>query len=192
MIIDISKYQNVKDWPKLKSQVEGVYIKATEGVGYIDPGFNDNVKGAAASVTPYGFYHFATLNSTNVLADSTAEATSFYNATKLYKPSLPFVLDIEKNELKINPADVLKYIENFFAVLASKGITDVALYSYTPFLDANLPVNHILGRFKLWLAAYVVAPPKLPKGWNAVWLWQYASDGSIEGIIGKVDLNKKI
>lgn len=190
MIIDISKYQSKIDWPKVKTSVEGVYIKATEGLGYIDPAFKKNVIGASSEDIPIGFYHFASLNSANVIADSAAEARAFYEATKGFKVGLPYVLDIERNDSKLPPAEVLKWIQNFFLTLHALGINDVVLYSYTPFLNKNLPVNHTLGDMKLWIAAYVVGPPVLPRGWKNYWLWQYTGAGTVEGIVGKVDLNK--
>lgn len=199
MIIDISKYQNVLDWNVLKqtindspAAVKGVYIKATEGQGYIDPNFKKNVIGASATQVPIGFYHFATINTTNILADSAAEARDFYNATKGYAVALPYVLDIEREDIKLSPPDLLKWIQNFFLTLHTLGINDVAIYSGKYFLDASLPANHTLGDTRLWLAAYVPAPPKLPNGWSKAWLWQYSSAGIVPGISGKVDLNKLV
>lgn len=189
MIIDISKYQDKIDWKQVK--VDGVYIKATEGVGYIDPQFKSHVIGANAYNIPIGFYHFATLNSTDVIKDSAAEAKCFYEATKGFKVALPYVLDIERNDAKLNPADVLKWIQNFVLTLHLYGINDVVIYSYAPFLNDNLPKNHQLGQvLPLWLAAYT-NKPKLPNGWDKAWLWQYSSDGKVDGITGNVDLNKQ-
>lgn len=189
MIIDISKYQNKINWTKVK--VDGVYIKATEGVGYTDPMFNSHVLGANSVKIPIGFYHFATLNSIDIIKDSASEAKAFYEATKGIKIGLPYVLDIEKNDLKLTPADVLKWIQNFVLTLHVYGINDIVLYSYTPFLNANLPPIHQLGlTLPLWLASYT-DKPTLPKGWDKYWLWQYSSKGVVEGIEGNVDLNKK-
>lgn len=194
MIIDVSKYQGTIDWKVVKQKnpkIEGVYIKATEGVGYVDPKFEKNATGASAAGLDIGFYHFATLNSPDVLKDSAAEAKAFYNAIKKYKFQMPCVLDIERNDAKVSPENVLKYIQNFVLTMQIYGINDVILYSYTPFLDANLPKNHDLGRIlHLWIAAYTPAP-KLPNGWGLYYLWQYSSKGRVEGIAGDVDLNKK-
>lgn len=196
MIIDVSKYQGKIDWLRVKhnNAIEGVYIKATEGVGYIDPNFKMNVIGANSVNLPIGFYHFASLNSKDVITDSTAEAKAFYSATKGYATGLPYVLDIEKNALNLTPAEVLKWIQNFVLVLQELGIHEVVLYSYTPFLNTYLPKNHGLGDvMKLWIAQYTnsTPAPKLPNGWKNYWLWQYTSDGLVDGITGHVDLNKK-
>lgn len=194
MIIDISKYQNHVDWKtvKIKNQIEGVYIKATEGVGYIDPNFKLHVEGTTSENIPIGFYHFATLNSVDVIKDSAAEAKCFYEATKGIVVGLPYVLDIERNDSLLGQVDVLKWIQNFVLTLHVYGINDIVLYSYTPFLNANLPKTHQLSlTLPLWIASYTPTL-KLPVGWNKAWLWQYTSKGAIEGIKGNVDLNKKL
>jgi len=190
MIIDISKYQNKIAWQEITG-VDGVYIKATEGVGYIDQQLKSHEAGALFKNIPIGFYHFATLNSTNIISDSTAEAMAFYEATKGIKTGLPFVLDIEKNVLNLKPELVLQWIENFIKVMAEKGINDVVIYSYSPFLNANLPKGHKLGAYKLWIAAYAPAY-QLPNGWNKAWLWQYSQKGVVNGITGNVDVSKYV
>lgn len=193
MIIDVSQHQGIIDWKAVKANnqgITGVYIKATEGVGFLDANFHANVAGAKAVNLDVGFYHFASLNSNDVLTDSAAEAKAFYNATKKYTVQLPHVLDIETNKIGIKPADVLKYIQNFVLTMHIFGVNDVVLYSYTPFLNTNLPKDHKLAdSMRLWIAAYTPTL-KLPNGYTKAWLWQYTSTGTVAGIKGKVDLNK--
>lgn len=189
-IIDISHYQTVTDWQKVKSAVGGVMIKATQGVGYVDPAFVSHVQGAKAAGVPFGFYHFASLNNaTNPAADATAEAQAFAEACKPYMPAMPFALDLETNSSNLTPVQVLAWVRAFFAELQKQGIGNYVLYSYTPFLNQNLPPNHLLGSVRLWLAAYT-PQPTLPNGWNGYWMWQYSDSGTIPGISGSVDLNR--
>lgn len=192
MIIDISSYQKINDWAKVKQTVglEGIYIKACEGINAPDKGLKEKADAALAAGIPFGFYHFATLNNLNVEADAASEANFLYNVTKDFKTGLPLVLDIERNDIKLTPPQVLKYIQTFFSTLAGHGVADIVLYSYTPFLNANLPDTHGLGSHKLWLAAYT-PKPILPRGWANIWLWQYTQKGFINGIAGNVDLSKR-
>ena len=188
--IDISKYQTVADWNKVKAAVSGVMIKATEGLGYVDPSFASHAKGAKTAGIPFGFYHFASLNDpADPTGDAVKEAQAFAAACKPYASTLPYALDLETNKSSLPRAKVLAWIQAFFGELQKQGITNYVLYSYTPFLNANLPVTHGLGNVRLWLAAYT-AVPKLPKGWAKYWMWQYSSKGTIPGITGNVDLNK--
>jgi lysozyme len=193
MIIDVSKWQGKIDWAKVKSShsdLKGVYIKATEGIGYIDPFLISNAVEANKEGIQVGFYHFASLNAIDVVTDATNEAKFFYNTVKSLNCELPYVLDIEKNASQIPPKSVLLWIKSFFKELDRLHLDDYVLYSYAPFLNDNLPPDHDLGHYRLWLAAYT-DKPKLPKGWSEYFLWQYTSKGAINGITGSVDLNQE-
>lgn len=192
--IDVSHNQGLIDWFKVKQDVskpEGVYIKSSQGVGYKDPMFDTNSFMAHQNGLKVGYYHFASLNSHNVLQDSADEANYFASViAKAPKPDLPLALDVETNDSQLASVEVLKWITNFIATLATKGYTDVVIYSYSSFLDQNLPHPHTLGSHKLWLAAYT---PKavIPKGWANYWLWQYSQEGKVAGIKTAVDLSKQ-
>ena len=192
MIIDISKYQGTCNWKQIKEAgVNKVFIKATEGVG----SKNDLVKlqadGAKAAGLLIGYYHFASLNNKDEVGDAVQEVNYFTSVLEtLPKNDLPLVLDIEKNLIGLSKDEVLAYIKAFFSQLETLGYKDYVLYSYTPFLDSNLPINHGLGNVRLWIAAYTDTL-KLPKGWTNYWLWQYSSKGQVLGIKGNVDLNRE-
>lgn len=193
MIIDISKYQGKIDWEKVKMNpevIKGVFIKASEGIGYCDPNLKDNALGAFKMGFKLGYYHFASLNDHNVVNDAEKEAYYFLSIIKgLPINTLPLVLDIEENKNQLTPLEVLTWIKAFFSTLEKAGFKDYVLYSYSPFLDKNLPINHDLNNIRLWIAAYTNIL-KLPKSWNTYWLWQYTQKGKVNGIIGNVDLNK--
>ncbi len=192
-ILDVSHHQGVIDWVKVVNssfKPEGVFIKATEGLGYTDPKLISNAKGAKAVGLKIGYYHFASLNDKNELIDAKNEAKAFITAIKILpKNDYPLVLDIESNPGKLSKEEVLIWVNTFFYELAQNGYTDYILYSYSPFLNENLPVNHKLGNIKLWVADYS-EPLILPRGWSKQWLWQYTQTGKIQGIVGNVDLNK--
>jgi lysozyme len=189
-IIDVSQNNGIIDWKSVATnnpKVDGVFIKATEGVGFIDKQLVYNAVDAKSVGLKIGYYHFASLNSKDILKDSEAEAYCFLKAIeKLPKNDLPLILDLETNKIGLTSQEVLQWINNFFKCLKT---TNYALYSYTPFLNYNLPKNHGLGNIPLWIAAYTPSL-KLPNGWTKCYLWQYSSKGKINGIKGNVDLNK--
>lgn len=197
--IDVSHHQGVIDWKEVVKNAPPIdfsFIKATEGTTYTDPKFKVNALGAAEAGIPLSYYHFATLNTNNVAQDAKQEAEYFLSVIKqsiLPSPRLPLVLDIESNKAGLSKNDVAGWITSFFDTLKQHGENNFVLYSYTPFLDANLPSNHNFGNTRLWLAAYTNKPqPILPVGWKEQWLWQYSAKGAIRGITGNVDLNKSI
>lgn len=192
--IDVSHHNGQINWQQVAASnaASFVFIKATEGQTYVDPTLGNNASGAGSAGLRVGYYHFATLNSTSVVSDARAEAAFFLSAIQtLPTPSLPLILDIEANKIGLSPNGVLLWINTFFSWLVAAGYHEYALYSYTPFLNANLPVNHRLGSIPLWIAAYVNAPaPVLPTGWTAYWIWQYTDNGTVPGINAPVDMNR--
>lgn len=181
--IDVSEANGHIDWQKVKAnepKVDFAFIKASEGVGYTDPRLKENAINAHAAGIKIGFYHFATLNSKDVVNDAQSEAAYFLKVTEgLPIPEMPYILDLERNEQYINsnkvkvkkseatingklkpgyskvavlePSEVVLYIKTFLAALGNK---PSALYSYTPFLNTHLPHIHDLGTIPLWIAQY--------------------------------------
>jgi GH25 family lysozyme M1 (1,4-beta-N-acetylmuramidase) len=196
--IDISHFQGVVDYEKLVSNqppIDFIYFKATQGVGYTDPMLKTNVNSADAIGLKWGLYHYATLNTVNIVEDAKAEAEYFLSVVNLLpKYKLPLVLDLEDEKgathYNLSKADVLGWVNTFFDTLEKANHLDYALYSYTPFLNANLPIKHNLGGIRLWIAQYTTKPqPIIPSAWKEWWLWQYSDKGSVNGIKGRVDTN---
>ena len=55
--IDVSHHNGNINWEQVPD-VEFVYIKATEGVTYVDPMYQQNIKGARAKKLRVGAYHY--------------------------------------------------------------------------------------------------------------------------------------
>lgn len=190
MIIDVSHHNGTIKWLSASKVVDSVFIKATQGTTYRDPMFIKNATAANLSGIKVGYYHFATLNSHDVITDATDEANWFIsNIKKAPSPSLPLVLDLEDEKNTLNRDDTLRYVKTFFRQLVLNGYHDYILYSGTHYLNDHLPVNHGLEYVKLWIADYN-EPHFIPNGWEEITLLQYTDKGTIEGIKGNVDLNR--
>ena len=62
--VDVSSYQGVVDWPVLAGQdVDFAYVKATEGSGFVDDRFAENLQGARDAGLLVGAYHFFSFES---------------------------------------------------------------------------------------------------------------------------------
>lgn len=196
--IDCSHYQGDIDFEKLmisQPPVDFIYFKASQGVGYTDPKLRENVYSAEAIGLKWGVYHFASLNTKNIVQDAKAEAEYFLSVIRIMPaPKLPLVLDLEDEkgivQYNLSRNDVLGWVNSFFDTLQQAGYNDYALYSYTAFLNGNLPLKHHLGGVRLWIAQYTLRPePIIPIAWNDWWVWQKSDKGRINGITGNVDLN---
>ena len=53
--IDLSHHNEISDWSRL--DVDFIYLKATEGTGWVDPLFNEYLKKARRYDIPVGDYH---------------------------------------------------------------------------------------------------------------------------------------
>ena len=183
-LIDVSHYQQISSWDSVVAAgVDGVYIKCTQGSGFVDPMCANHSSNAKANNINWGADHFAASE-----ADATQEANFFKSQiAKLGDYQLLPVLDIETNKSDLTPAQMEAWIQAFITTFGDP----IMLYSYQPFLDSNLPYGHPFGSLPLWQASYRnVTSPLPPKGWTGCDLWQFSNQSKIDGIVGLVDENK--
>mgnify|MGYP003659973141 CR=1 FL=1 len=191
--IDISKWNGVIDFAKVKTNeplIDGVIIRATNGLNKTDEKFLANAKGCIDNNIAWGAYHFAQFTQ-----DAAHQALKFLVTIQKAggKPTLPLVLDVETNEktLPINAAQLEKFCIDFLTVIETNTCGyDIAIYM-SPGFSWFFPKNHKLGKYKLWAADYTgnINPVN---GWKKVWLHQYSDKGKVSGIGTNVDLNRTI
>lgn len=196
--IDVSHHNEWIDWPKVKQAgVRFAIIKASEGTGYIDPLFEQNLKGALdADILP-GSYHFFLPR-----FDPLAQARHYVRVLQenaVDAPTLPPCIDLETAGLTkaaLNQA-VRIFLEEVHTLTGRTGI----IYVSPGFWSTNLPVP-VLSGYKLvrsevdwagghplWLAHYTSGWPYQVYPWAGWNFWQYSSAGKISGVSTKVDLN---
>ncbi len=195
--IDVSHNNGTIDWEKVQSADPTnsfAFIKATEGVGYVDPMCLTNATAVSQKTKiRFGYYHFASLNNTtNVSKDASDEANWFVQTMQtMPEASLIPVLDIETNESKLTQQQVQEWISSFMSQMDLLGFPKVIIYSYVSFLNDNLPPNHPFGNFPLWIAHYTSnSSPTIPNGWTSYVAWQYSGSGSVSGVSTQCDLDK--
>lgn len=180
--IDVSHYQGPIDWPSLaRAGVTFAYLKATEGVTFVDPTFAANDAGAAAAGIPRGAYHFALPDRSS----GAAQANYFLANGAGWTPdghTLPPVIDIEYNPdspqtpcYGLTPDQMTAWLLDFATTVDNRIGRWPVIYSTTnwwtmctgntPALAANCP---------LWIARYDTVVGPLPNGWRDYTLWQHA------------------
>lgn len=179
--IDISFWQEGIDWTKVKKDF--VFIKATEGVDYSDPRFEDNKYGCIRNKLIRGYYHFFRCN-----LNPTRQALNFLNHWD--NPELPPVLDAEDDYGRkiVGNQKALDNIMIWLNTVESLTKRVPIIYTGSWFWN-NLPLKD-MNRYPLWIAQYTTAPkPTVPRGWKDWTFWQYSSSGVVDGIHNKVDMN---
>lgn len=91
--IDVSKWQGYIDFSQVRqSGIQIVYIKASEGTGYVDPYFRRNYEGAKENGLSIGFYHYLTARNEE---EAALEAEHFTNVIAGTIPDCKLAMDFE-------------------------------------------------------------------------------------------------
>jgi lysozyme len=183
--LDVSHFQGTVDWPQVaQAGYAFAFIKATEGITYVDPMFAANWAGAKAAGLLRGAYHFFEAND-----DAQQQAENFLNAVALEPGDLPPVLDVESSSAsaKVPTATIIQRVAAWLqAVQQATGLTPIL---YTNASYWNSLRTEQFGAYPLWLAEYGVATPVLPKGWTSWAFWQFTQSGEVPGIATAADLD---
>ena len=177
--LDISHYQEVYDWDKIKDQELGfIFIKATEGSDYQDPKYSEFYNEIRKPNIPVGSYHFLTYLSTGK-----NQANNFLTYAKYQKGDLPLVLDAEFAKKMPEKELVKKQLKEFVTTIFKK--TGFYPIIYCPFNYYKLYVkDNLTLKCRLWIVDYRTRP-------DCDWtFWQTTEKYRVHGIKGYVDFNQ--
>ena len=188
--VDVADWQHPDgsdiDWKSVEADGQKfAFIKATEGQGYTNPYFEDDVKQAKEAGLRVGSYHFARPGESAAL-----QAANYANTIRtMPQPSLPPVLDIESDD-GVGPEEVQRWVKEFVTeVEALTGRTPM-IYTYRYFWSEQMGDTTDFKDYPLWLAAYQdEVPTELPGGWEYMTFWQRSDSGNVNGITGNTDMN---
>lgn len=182
--IDISHYDAGRaDWTKLKNSIGFVFMKATQGLTFIDPTFSNSWARAKALGIPRGAYHVLVASQ-----DPIAQAEFFIRIMgALDADDLQPVLDWEQsvNNGGGDSASCLAFLAH---VEKLSGKTPLLYGSSSAIREMKFPAEAT--RYPLWIANYGVTKPSIPAPWTSWLYWQFTESGSVDGI-GNCDVNYK-
>lgn len=190
--IDVSNHQGSIDWEAVrKDGVRVAYLKATEHTGFTDAYYAANRSEANDAGVVVGAYHFARPDREggSVEADARAEAKHFLSVAKPRSGDLVPALDLEATEL--TPSETTRWTETWLETVAHATGRNPIIYTSPSFWENQVADSgRIAERYPLWVAHWGVSSPDTPGAWDSWKGWQYTSDGSVDGIAGRVDRNK--
>lgn len=179
--IDVSHFQGDIDWPAVAGDgVHFCFIKATEGIGDVDPMFARNWTEAKAAGLLRGAYHFFHPN-----LDAKQQAEHFLSVVKQDGDSLPPALDIEVTD-GVDAQDLQTGIRTWIETVEAATGRKPVLYTDPSFWQENVKAD--LSEYPLWLACYA-SEPSMPPDWQNWTFWQHSEQGHVSGINGPVDLD---
>ena len=195
-LVDVSWWQHSIDWGKAAAEISGAILRAsyTTQNGFSlakDSTFATNLAGAVAHGLPVGAYHYSQAISAE---EARKEAAFICNILAKNKNmiTLPVVIDWEFGgrlnssvAKKLGRAKSTEIIEAFCKVVISYGFTPMVYANYSTF-SGYLNTDQIRSKHKIWLAQDASKPSM------ACDYWQYTSSGSVKGINGRVDMNRRM
>ena len=181
--IDVSEWQGNIDFGEVaRAGIEVVYIRASEGRGYVDPYFRENYEKAKANGLRTGFYHF--LTATNE-AEAKEEAEFFVSNIKGLEPDCRLAMDFEVfdgldvstiNEISRVFLETVEKLSGKECVIYSDAYNARAVFS-----------KELADDYPIWVADYFVEEPESNGKWKFWVGFQYSDRGRVNGIDGNVD-----
>lgn len=181
--IDVSEWQGNIDFGEVaRAGIEVVYIRASEGRGYVDPYFRENYEKAKANGLRTGFYHF--LTATNV-AEAKEEAEFFVSNIKGLEPDCRLAMDFEVfNGLDVSAINEISRV--FLETVENLSGKECVIYS-DAYNARTVFSKELAEDYPIWVADYFVEEPESNDKWKFWVGFQYSDRGIINGIDGNVD-----
>lgn len=184
--IDVSHHQGEIDWTKVKTDFAIIRAGYGKYAYQEDPEFSENVKGACSAGIPVGVYWYSYAGD---VESAKKEAEVCLQVIEPYrdKISLPVFFD-QEYEPAIKAARFstrTRCCTAFIAAVEAAGYR-AGLYASKDWLDNRIDAKAIPESAVIWVAQY--ASRCTYTGRHTI--WQYTSDGSVDGIKGRVDLNQ--
>lgn len=180
MGIDVSNHQGSIDWEQVAGDGIGfAYIKATEGVGYVDPEFENNWQGARDAGVTAGAYHYFTLCSAG--AD---QARDFLETVPVNDDAMPPALDLEFDgacDERPEADHAQQEVDEFTRIVEAAWGRRLVIYSSAEWREHyGVPVAEDR-------PAWIYREDGPPDSeWS---VWQVRFDGAVAGIEGDVDID---
>lgn len=185
--LDVSRWQGDINFQAVKDAgVEFVFVRvgSQRGVGgeyYIDPKFQQNIKGFNEVGIPVGIYFYSYADS---VKSAKNEAKWVVEQLKGYKVDLPVVFDWENwsffQEFGVSFYNLTEIAKSYLSVVEDAGYEGM-LYSSKNYLE-NVWYKT---KYLVWLAHYTEKTTY--EGEYKV--WQLCANGRVSGINGNVDIN---
>lgn len=200
--IDVSKYQGTIDWEKVKgagiefAMIRVGYRAKSTGEIFEDPSARYNLQEAQAAGIKLGAYFFSSAV-TEQEAKEEAEFTK--NIIAKYKITYPVAYnceDFQSQDSRQYGLDKTARTE-----LAMAFLDEIEAGGYTPMFyaakgemegNALWDASTLGSKYKIWVAQYPDVPypeTKASSYSGAHDMWQYTSQGTVEGIQKKTDVN---
>ena len=184
--IDVSEFQGKIDWNKVKNDgIKFAILRVGFGMdieSQDDKYIERNIKECENLGIPYGVYLFSYADS---VEKAKSEAEHTLRLIKGHKLAMGVWYDIEDNKTSgsISKSTLTNIINTYCNTIEKAGF-DVGIYASLSWLNNKIDAS-VQDKWPVWVAQYY----KECQYKGDYKIWQYASDGKVDGISGKVDMN---
>ena len=185
--IDVSEFQGTIDWAKVKDAgIKFAIIKLGNiydtDANYKDSKFDANYKNARANGIKVGAYIYNYCNTVDNLKKGLDWAFEKLAGKEL---DLPVYLDMEDKTIAVETVDSLTNQCNEFAKIVKEKGYKAGVYANLNWLKNELNPSKFDKEISVWVAQYYSKCEYT----GTYDIWQYTSDGKVNGISGRVDMN---
>jgi GH25 family lysozyme M1 (1,4-beta-N-acetylmuramidase) len=183
---DVSGHQGPVDWSAAAGAgAKFVYVKATEGTGFVNPQFAQQYNGSYRAGLIRGSYHFARPD-----ISGGAEQARYFLAHgggwSADGRTLPGALDAEYNPYGetcygTDAAGMSRWISDFSETYRDATGRYPTIYTSTNWWKRCTANNSGFGDNPLWIARYNTHIGELPASWSLHTIWQFADHGKLPG-----------
>ena len=178
--IDVSHYQGRIDWDQVagSEKICYVYLKATEGVSYVDDTYQRNLREAKRVGLCVGSYHFYRPNT-----NWREQLKNMTDNVRIKDQDLVPIVDIEHRG-RVSESKFIRDLKSFVEHVERHYGKKPLLYSYQNFYNRYLK-GHFTD-YHWMIAKYQDDKPVLHDGKDFI-IWQYTQSGRMPGVRGGVD-----
>lgn len=185
--IDVSTYQKKVNWERVKPHIDFAILRCGFGSDYPhqdDNQFERNVTECKRLNIPFAVYLYSYATTEAMIESEVA------HALRLIGDNKPFCVFIDMEDGKtasLGKATLTAFAKKFCEGVKAKGF-NAGVYANQNWFRNYLDVKALRGcGYTIWCAKYSTAEPKIDAEFD---IWQYSSSGTVDGIEGRVDMNK--
>ena len=195
--IDVSVFQGDIDWEQVKNDgIDFVMIRAgfrgygPDGTLNEDKNFRTNCENALKAGLNVGVYFFSQAVNER---EAKEEARFVLNLVKDYPINYPIAYDWETIDYT-DTARTNGMTNEQITACANAFCSEIESAGYEPIIYFNRELGYfnydlsLINNYHFWLAEY----HETPSFYYDYKIWQYTDEGSVDGIVGYVDLNISI
>lgn len=183
--IDVSSYQGIIDWESVKNNIDFAILRCGYGddcISQDDRMFKRNADECTRLGIPFGVYIFCYAADWDNIRSEVLHTLRMING---YHLSYPVFLDLEDSKTigSLNPCTIGDYAQYFCSEIQKAGYYP-AIYA-NKYWFTSILTDKRFEKWDKWVAQYYTECT-----YDGTYtMWQYSSDGHVDGINGRVDMN---